>query len=450
MDTLPNALITEILLKLPVKSLLTLKCVSKSLNSLISNHEFINIHLNHIKSCSKKKILIQTIDSFEYIHLFDLSDSLQGPHFNISPWHSNMLEIVLPETSLSLSNFCWPSTRRKFYRLMGSCNGLLCVIYQDTKDDCYYIEFVVFNPCIRNYKEISLYVDKLLVICSDAYGFGFDHINNDYKIILLINTNRHDRPHTESNWSFQIFIYSFNSGLWRNMYDIPFDNDMFICSTKIVDINNQFYLLFEKKDKVARTTIFVIGCFNMSNEKWCEYKVPNSINHPTLQVLDGCLCIMNDNIKNGIEFWVMKEYGVWTMLLSVMDQNIKNEYGFQNRRYSYFVNPIGFTYSNQKLGLHDKNLFLLWDRWTSQFVLYDIRDKTVKRVQIEVITPTYVNIFHDSNVYLYEETLVSISGKSQRTTTNCKVIELKLRDEQHKFIFIFNTIKLALFWDRTT
>ena len=182
-------------------------------------------------------------------------------------------------------------------------------------------------------------------------------------LIILIMSEKSDYfSQRQSIWSFHIFIYSFNSGLWRNMYDIPFPNDMFICSTEIVGINNQFHLLFKKEDKVAWTTVFLIGCLNISNEKWCEYKIPNSINNPTLKVLDGCLCIMNETIKNGIEVWVMKEYGVWTMLLSVMDQQIKWMIDRQSRIYSYFVNPIGFSYNNQKLGLHDKNLFLLWLR----------------------------------------------------------------------------------------
>lgn len=133
MDTLPNALITEILLKLPVKSLITLKCVSKSLNSLISNHEFINIHLNHIKSCSDKKILIQETIMFKCIYLLDLSGAFESPILNCG------------------SAFIKP----KFYKLVGTCNGLICVRNQDMKD-CYSIDFVVFNPCIRKQRNIFI------------------------------------------------------------------------------------------------------------------------------------------------------------------------------------------------------------------------------------------------------------------------------------------------------
>lgn len=45
-DYLPNEVLVDILVRVPVKSLLRFRCVSKKWNSLISSPAFINTHLN--------------------------------------------------------------------------------------------------------------------------------------------------------------------------------------------------------------------------------------------------------------------------------------------------------------------------------------------------------------------------------------------------------------------
>ena len=51
-DSLPYDIVFEILTRLPVKSLLQLRCVSKTWNSIITNPDFIKTHFNRAKSLS--------------------------------------------------------------------------------------------------------------------------------------------------------------------------------------------------------------------------------------------------------------------------------------------------------------------------------------------------------------------------------------------------------------
>ncbi|KAF3673689.1 putative beta-glucosidase 18-like [Capsicum annuum] len=52
----PEEIIVEILIRLPVQSLLRFKCISKSCNTLISHPKFKEKHYHHAKN--NKKILI--------------------------------------------------------------------------------------------------------------------------------------------------------------------------------------------------------------------------------------------------------------------------------------------------------------------------------------------------------------------------------------------------------
>ncbi|KAK9684509.1 hypothetical protein RND81_10G214800 [Saponaria officinalis] len=111
MVNIPTEIITdEILAKLPVKSLVRFKCVSKFYNTVISSPEFIDLHLRQSLSSDANRLLIFA-EKYNK-HLYSLDVDSQDPT-------SIALRIPLPRT---LDKWLYSEVS-----IVGSFNGLLCV-----------------------------------------------------------------------------------------------------------------------------------------------------------------------------------------------------------------------------------------------------------------------------------------------------------------------------------
>ena len=122
-DYLPEEVALEILHRLPVKSLIQFRCVSKSWNSLITSSAFINSHLSYNSSNSNKLIVRHCVDS-PYVEHYKLIDDNNDSFDQIQ-------NIELPLTSRRIQHFM----------LIGSANGLFSLFEQE--------RFVLWNPSIR-------------------------------------------------------------------------------------------------------------------------------------------------------------------------------------------------------------------------------------------------------------------------------------------------------------
>ncbi|KAM3340851.1 hypothetical protein P3S68_028486 [Capsicum galapagoense] len=78
MSDIPPEVIDEILSRLPVKSLLRFKCVSKSFKSLIDSPKFIQAHLKQqsLKPNSDGKLLILNKNQKKLFSLDDFNSSI--------------------------------------------------------------------------------------------------------------------------------------------------------------------------------------------------------------------------------------------------------------------------------------------------------------------------------------------------------------------------------------
>ncbi|KAL7185293.1 hypothetical protein ACSBR2_027260 [Camellia fascicularis] len=110
-DYLSNKVLIEILSRLPLISLLQFSCVCKSWYSLISTPSSITSHLNHSTTTFNLILLRHYSHRKERFSL----------HFNNQTF-PKFLNLKCPS-----------STHFKYYfTIVGSCNGLLCLI-----DDCF-------------------------------------------------------------------------------------------------------------------------------------------------------------------------------------------------------------------------------------------------------------------------------------------------------------------------
>ena len=154
----------EILHRLPVKSLIQFRCVSKSWNSLITSSAIINSHLTRslsLPSNSNKLIVRYCVDS-PYVEHYKLIDG-NGDSFD------QIQNIEFPLTSRRIQHFM----------LIGHTNGLFSLYEQE--------RFILWNPSIRKF--ITLPKPCITVKTHGRIGcrqaFGFDPWINDYKIVRI-------------------------------------------------------------------------------------------------------------------------------------------------------------------------------------------------------------------------------------------------------------------------
>ncbi|OIT27763.1 PREDICTED: F-box protein CPR30-like [Nicotiana attenuata] len=154
----PTDTIFSILTRLPVKSLLRFKSVSKPWNAIISDDKFTKIHHHQTKALGRNKLLVQRPSGY-----FNFRD-LENP------------QLILMEKQL------FPLKRlQQCAEIMCSCDGLVLV-----KDHKSYNEYVLWNPSTTKYRILELcpYLN-LDNECPIACGLCYDSNLDDYKVIVI-------------------------------------------------------------------------------------------------------------------------------------------------------------------------------------------------------------------------------------------------------------------------
>ncbi|CAJ2629798.1 F-box/kelch-repeat protein At3g23880-like [Trifolium pratense] len=325
---LPEELIVEILLRLPVRSLLQFKCVCKSWKTLISNPQFTKTHLR-----------ISTVEP-TLTHQRLVFSALQTPlkivSYPLKPLFQN------PSTPVKPVNF--NGIMKHNYSIIGSCNGLLCLYCKS--QTC----FRLCNPSI-NFKSKKSPSHCWMLI---YYGFGYDQVNDKYKVLVVVQ-NKDDLSETLTK------IYTFGEDSWKIIQNFPHTTPTeglgkFVSGTLnwIVDKNN------------VRSNQGVILSFDLAKETCMEILLPQNDGKDMctprrkLCVLNNCLCVCDDIYKSG-EFhwvvWLMKEYGVvesWTKLMII-----------SREKFQSFVYVI-------PLFISENGSVLVVDEWSFKLILYNL------------------------------------------------------------------------------
>ncbi|XP_019171039.1 PREDICTED: putative F-box protein At3g16210 [Ipomoea nil] len=144
-------IITKILKRLSVKSLLQFRCVSKAWCDLISSPEFVKLHQN--KQSSFRKFI--TYDRL----------------------------VLIPEGG---------------FELWGSCNGLLCFRAKPYR-------LIIWNPSSNG--NIKTIPDVWQLGNINIFGFGYDECNDDYKVVYAYCDGNGDET--------VVLVYTFKHGSWK-------------------------------------------------------------------------------------------------------------------------------------------------------------------------------------------------------------------------------------------
>ena len=179
---LPLELITDILLRLPVKSLGRFKSVCKSWNSLISTDNFAKSHHQFQVSASSNNpsaltsiLLILQGEGCLFFH-------------DLKQLNEFCLDSIIDAGLISPLKLDHPLHSSTIHPplVLVSCNGLMCFV--QTMERCSK-PICVFNPTTKEFRYIPL---SSAGCCQPtrqwASGFGFVPSLDDYKIVLLEQT----------------------------------------------------------------------------------------------------------------------------------------------------------------------------------------------------------------------------------------------------------------------
>ncbi|KAK6930061.1 F-box domain [Dillenia turbinata] len=312
LPTLPEEIILEILYRLPVKSLLRFRSVSKRWLFLISNPDFIHSHLKHSQmQLDRLRILVS---------VFDGNDIKS----------SSMPLSIEKVAAMEKLNFPYISETIQI-KLMGSCNGLLCLIDRYTEADIY-----MWNPCTSDCKKLPR-LEYLTEKYHPNCGFGYDPSNDDYKVVL---------NSTESEDVMSVCVFSLKSNSWRvfsEEYYGLLDDYLY----PGIYLNGSLHWRGFSRDCEH---VFKIVYFDLVKEEFGEFPLP--IKHTgLLGAIGGCLCVCARSVGSLVEVFVMKEYGVkesWSKMFNV--------YGGISHDLTYLHytmdGDILLLVDNEELGIH--------------------------------------------------------------------------------------------------
>ncbi|KAK4798763.1 hypothetical protein SAY86_031089 [Trapa natans] len=300
---IPQDILTEILLRLPVKSLVRFRSVSGSWNSLITSQRFVTLHL---------KRSVESGNSF-ILHRNCLM-SFSGKHH----WHNSNTVYSDDVESLTKGHAVDFPMDKKYcnYRDVGACNGLICFSHHSAVDSTNSPEHIVlWNPSIRTCFLVPswrLSSEWENYICT--FGFGFDSYSNQFKVVKL-SYSALQILHCSSAPKVEIFVLGTNEWRTVNTY-VPF---VIQKHSSRVYIHGAVHWIGQRSSDQAR----VIVVFDVHEEVFREFEIPSGIVQRgaelALRVYRDSLCL-SKILSGDLSIWVMKEYGVkesWTKKLSI-------------------------------------------------------------------------------------------------------------------------------------
>lgn len=361
-DYIPYELLVDILVRLPVASLLRFKSVCKSWNSLITNPSFVTKHLNHSKTNSEKILFglcTEGNDQRPYLLCRDneqFRDELSELKF--------LIPLDLP---------------LHYFRIVGSLNGILCLRVPLISEIS---TIILWNPSTRK----SIIVPKPEFLHNFVLGFGLQPATHDYKLVKI------EYVITRLGNGTKVDIYTHATG-WRGIVSTFPSNYKIEHQEAQAFVNGTINWIGIDYSKSRRERNTVVS-FDTSTETFSALTLPpalgDELDYSIAKVFQGSLAVFFHQRwdDTALCIWVMKEYGVsesWTKVLS-FDLSVEPSY----------VKALGFRKHGD---------ILLWTRMC-RLLSYDIRSKALTDTGIRGSKYAYYY------VEPFVETLVSLESQN--------------------------------------
>ncbi|XP_074368366.1 F-box/kelch-repeat protein At3g23880-like [Apium graveolens] len=316
---LPEGIVTEILFRVPVKSLLQCKSVCKLWLSIISDPYIIKSHLHRAISASinnpsalnieysppdeddqdfiasTQSILSTLVECTAEVQLRrrrpcqpvkgGCLSNVNRQDFSSSPVHFNHL--LMPHL---------------FYysRVISSYNGIICLA------DYFGRAVYLWNPSIRHFKKlpsVQPYATRSMPV---KIGFGYDSISDGYKVFRIVYENIFDVVPI-------VQVYSTSADIWREFRAPILKNWKIYKQTSIV-VNGVMY--FDGGDELIS--------FDLHKEVFGLVSFPSFIQRKGSDVLDfeGFVAMVFESVDYGpgLDLWTLDDVSgemSWTKRFSV-------------------------------------------------------------------------------------------------------------------------------------
>ncbi|KAL2923282.1 hypothetical protein RDABS01_014773 [Bienertia sinuspersici] len=182
----------EILVKLPVRSLLRCRCVSKLWCSVIDDPSFASIHIKKFQSNQEKTRLL----------VLEPPDMCESKQFCV---------IRNGEKFRKMSKIGIDVTWFEEYQAVGYVNGLICMkrYIKETQLS----NILLWNPSIRKALELpfSQFSNATKIRHDVDCALGYDHANNDYKVVASVYIG--DEP---LNIPKHVHIFTLSTFSWKS------------------------------------------------------------------------------------------------------------------------------------------------------------------------------------------------------------------------------------------
>jgi len=323
-----DELIAEILSRLPVKTLMQLKCVCKSLKTLISHPSFAKLHLHRSPRNTHFLLLPDWANPDEMdlsVVPISVSSLLESPlaiRYH-EPYYHRLRDFDIPHNPYYLLS------NMDCDLVIGSCNGLICLrgdTWDTTPENTW---FRIWNPATNTLSDKLGYLTNY-----SRLTFGYDISNQTYKVVdFSANT---------------VKVFSLSDNVWRDIQSFPIvpfslhfrrhhchpyvDHGVYVSGT----IN---WLAIRDKTEYEWNDItidqFVIVSLDLSTETYRQLLPPSGFVEvppvePSVTVLVDCLCFSHRFRGTHFVIWKMMEFGVqesWTQFLKISFQNLHIDHG---------------------------------------------------------------------------------------------------------------------------
>lgn len=281
---LPHDLISHhILTRLPIKTLLQFKSVSKEWYSTISSCEFTKMHL--------KSFILTHHPSSPIEWLFIHAEN------NYYLLYCEEDEQVLDYYFVKLETNFDEQDKDDELHLVGSCNGLVCLANSSSNGGNY---FYIWNPISQNFHRFS---DQSMLSFNHRTSWGFAYVSSsdDYKVVRL-DQNRNTLEMVTR-------VFSLKTREWKQINDHGFDHNVSLAKTNPgVLVNETLYWFMDTNGPNRK--LMVVG-FDLGIEKFEQIHdlIPRSITpwHQFLCVMGGCLSMCGMNLKEEVHVSILKQ-----------------------------------------------------------------------------------------------------------------------------------------------
>ncbi|KAL3532591.1 hypothetical protein ACH5RR_006112 [Cinchona calisaya] len=346
---IPEDLIIEIFLRLPAKSLIRLRCLSKFWLSIIASSKFIRMHsYQTLKTGCTSSSDIFIGSSRSNCSIVDLNDSDSD--------YTTAKKINIIEKCA--------------VNIVGCCRGIICFVVFNHRRDA--LNLIMWNPSTREHWEVEVLIE------TDSYShnvqywayryydhwiFGYDHVNDDFKLVRIstdINT---------------IKVYgSLRNRYWKMMNKV---DNVFPCSCDddksyvFVDGTNSIHWTLPRADGEKDNNNIIVA-FNFETHSFSSVPLPAADHNregdgwriTALGSLKCCLIFSEYcGYDQTVDVWMMRDYGIkesW-IKLAILTQ-VRNK----------MLIPIAYSNCQRKLLFMRRNR-LYW---------YDLEKKDWTRIHI--------------------------------------------------------------------